>query len=108
MSDENLPADRVEPEEDVEAQLLKETLGAGLAAAAIFAGTSQAASYPVPSPPGAADAAAELALIPKKGEATRAIQAKAKTRTETATSKKAKKVKKSPVRRTRGGRAQPH
>jgi hypothetical protein len=110
MSDEKRPAEELEAEEDVEAQLLKESLGASLAAAAIFAGTTQAAPYPVPSPPGAGDAAAELALIPKKGEATRAIQqakARAKPQTKAATVKKAKKVKKS-VRRTGGGRAQPH
>jgi hypothetical protein len=108
MSDEKRPADALEAEDDVEAQLLKESLGAGLAAAAIFAGASQAALYPVPSPPGTAGAAAELALIPKKESPTRAIQqAKAKTQ-PSAVAKKAKKAKKSPVRRTGGGRAQPH
>jgi hypothetical protein len=102
------PREVSEPDEDVEAQLLKESLGAGLAAAAIFAGASQAAPYPVPTPPGTAGAAAELALIPKKETPTRAIQqAKAKTQSKL-TAKKAKKLKKSAVRRTGGGRAQPH
>lgn len=96
------------PDEDVEAQLLKESLGAGLAAAAIFAGSTQAASYPVPSPPGASDAAAELALVPKRGEATRAIQqAKPKAKV-TQKAVKAKKAKKAAIRRVGGGRSQPH
>src|ERR671915_1550633 len=68
------PAEEHQADEDVEAQLLKETLGAGLAAAAIFAGSSQAGSYPVPSPPGTEDAAAELALIPGRGELTRQVK----------------------------------
>jgi hypothetical protein len=102
MSDDRRPEDA----EDVEAQLLKESLGAGLAAAAIFAGSTQAASYPVPSPPGASDAAAELALVPKRGEATRAIQ-QAKGKAVKAKAAKAK-AKKRPARVGTGGRAQPH
>lgn len=95
-------------DEDVEAQLLKESLGAGLAAAAIFAGSTQAASYPVPTPPGASDAATELALIPKQGEATRSIQqAKPKARV-TQKAVKAKKAKKASIRRVGGGRSQAH
>jgi hypothetical protein len=107
MSDEK-PPDTPDAEEDVEAQLLKESLGAGLAAAAIFAGASQAAPYPVPSPPGTASAAAELGLIPKKEPPTRTTQqANAKAQTSVA-AKKTKKLKKSAIRRTGGGRAQPH
>jgi hypothetical protein len=91
-------------EEDVEAQLLKESLGAGLAAAAIFAGSSQAGSYPVPSPPGTEDAAAELALIPARGEVARQVQqAKAKA----VKAKKAKAKKPESRRVGRGGRPQP-
>jgi hypothetical protein len=91
-------------EGDVEAQLLKESLGAGLAAAAIFAGSSQAGSYPVPSPPGTEDAAAELALIPARGEVARQVQqAKAKA----VKAKKAKAKKPESRRVGRGGRPQP-
>jgi hypothetical protein len=90
--------------EDVEAHLLKESLGAGLAAAAIFAGSSQAGSYPVPSPPGTGDVAAELALIPEPGQVAR--QPRPSPTAKTATAKKAVKAKK--ARRVgRGGRAQP-
>jgi len=97
---------RPEEEEDVEAQLLKETLGAGLAAAAIFAGSSQAGSYPVPTPPGTEDAAAELALIPGRGEVTRQVNhARPKVKAVKAEKAKAKKL---PAKRIgRGGRAQP-
>jgi hypothetical protein len=95
---------RGEEEEDVEAQLLKEGLGAGLAAAAIFAGTSQAGSYPVPGPPGTDDAAAELALIPERGQVARKVAAAPKAKV--AKTKQAAKAKK--ARRVgRGGRAQP-
>jgi hypothetical protein len=99
MGDEKRPAEGVEQDEDVEAQLLRESLGAGLAVAAIFAGSTQAASYPVPSPPGTADAAAELALIPKKGEATRAIQG-AKPKAQKAQKAKKKAVKAKKAKRT--------
>jgi hypothetical protein len=98
---------RPEEEEDVEAQLLKETLGAGLAAAAIFAGSSQAGSYPVPSPPGTEDAAAELALIPGRGEVTRQVK-RARPKVKAVKAEKAAKAKKLPAKRIgRGGRAQP-
>jgi hypothetical protein len=90
-------------EEDVEAQLLKESLGAGLVAAAIFAGSSQAGSYPVPGPPGAEDAAAELALIPERGQIARQVRASGKAKA--ATAKQAAKAKKA-KRIGRGGRAQ--
>ena len=108
MGDDKRSEERLEPGEDVEAQLLKESLGAGLAAAAIFAGSAQAASYPVPSPPGATDAAAELALVPKRGEPTRAIQqATPKGKATKAKLKKAKAAKRA-TRAGSGGRAQPH
>jgi hypothetical protein len=97
---------RPDEDKDVEAQLLKESLGAGLAAAAIFAGSGQAGSYPVPSPPGAEDAAAELALIPGRGEATRKGQ-QAKPTAESVKAKKAKTKKLEGKRVGRGGRAQP-
>jgi hypothetical protein len=106
MSDDRRPPEGPEHVADVEAQLLKESLGAGLAAAAMFAGSTQAASYPVPSPPGASDATAELALVPKRGEATRAIQ-QAKGKAVKAKAAKAK-AKKRPTRVGTGGRAQPH
>jgi hypothetical protein len=93
-------------EEDVEAHLLKESLGAGLAAAAIFAGTSQAGSYPVPGPPGTEDAAAELALIPERGEVTRQVQ-QAKPKAKAVKAKKAKTKKPEARRVGRGGRTQP-
>jgi hypothetical protein len=93
-------------DEDVEAQLLKESLGAGLAAAAIFAGSSQAAPYPVPSPPGAEDAAAELALIPGQGGVTRKVQ-QARPTAKSAKPQKAKTKKLEGKRVGRGGRAQP-
>lgn len=100
-------SDDKRPDEDVEAQLLKESLGAGLAAAAIFAGSSQAGSYPVPSPPGTEDAAAELALIPERGQVPRQVQ-DAKPKPQAVKAKKASKVKKPEARRVgRGGRAQP-
>ena len=105
MRDERQTDDGLEPDEEVEAQLLKESLGAGLAAAAIFAGSTQAASYPVPSPPGASDAAAELALVPKRGEATRATQ-QARPKAKAAKAKAAKAAKRS-TRIGTGGRAQP-
>jgi hypothetical protein len=111
MSDDKRPAAGLEPDDDVEAQLLKESLGAGLAAAAIFAGSSQAASYPVPSPPGAADATEELALIPSSGELARAIQQaspQAEPSTKAGKAKKLSKAKKSWAKgASRGGRAQP-
>jgi hypothetical protein len=86
-------SDRGRPNEgEVEAQLLKEGMGIGLAAAAICAGSAQAASYPVPGAPGSADVAAELAMLPKRGEVARSVQ-QAKP--------KAAKAKKSKVRTTR-------
>jgi hypothetical protein len=97
--------ERAQNDEDVEAQLLKESLGAGLAAAAVFAGSAQGGSYPVPSPPGTADAAAELALIPERSDVTRKIQ---QSKAKAATAKKAVKAKKQSAKRAgRGGRAQP-
>jgi hypothetical protein len=90
--------------EDVEAHLLKESLGAGLAAAAIFAGTSQAGSYPVPGPPGTEDAAAELALIPERGQVTRQVQ---QAKPKAVKAKKAKTKKPEARRVGRGGRTQP-
>jgi hypothetical protein len=95
---------RREEEEDVDAHLLKESVGAGLAAAAVFAGSSQAGSYPVPSPPGADDAAAELALIPERAQVAR--KAPTGPKAKAATAKKAAKAKKA-KRVGRGGRAQP-
>jgi hypothetical protein len=84
--------------------MLKESVGAGLVAAAIFAGSSHAGSYPVPSPPGSADAEAELALIPERGQVARQVRVAPKAKA--ATVKKAAKAKK--ARRVgRGGRAQP-
>lgn len=109
MTDEKRPGEGPELDADVEAQFLKESLGAGLAAAAIFAGSSQAGSYPVPSPPGAAaDVAAERTLISTKGEATRAIrQAKPRAKAPKAIkAMKASKAKKAAAgRAAAGGRA---
>jgi hypothetical protein len=103
MSHDKRPAEH-EADEGVEAQVLKESLGASLAAAAIFAGSSQAGSCPVPRPPGAEDAAAELALIPERDQMARQVRpapkAKAVTAKRAAKAKKAKRV-------GRGGRAQP-
>jgi hypothetical protein len=106
MSDKKRP---VESDADVEAQLLKESLGAGLAAAAIFAGTTQADSYPVPSPPGTADAAAEVALIPTRSPVKRAVQQTApKAAKKIVKAKKVSKAQKSSFRGAGGGgRSQP-
>jgi hypothetical protein len=90
--------------EDVEGHLLKEGLGAGMAAAAVFAGSSQAGSYPVPGPPGTDDAAAELALVPERGQVARQVRAAPKAKV--AKAKQAAKAKKA-KRVGRGGRAQP-
>jgi hypothetical protein len=84
--------------------LLKVSLGAGLAVAAIFAGSTQAGSYPVPGPPGAEDATAELALIPERGQVARQVRSAPKAKAVTA--KRAAKAKKA-KRVGRGGRAQP-
>ena len=105
MSDHKRPAPAHEEGEDVEAQVLKESLGAGLAAAAIFAGSTQAASYPVPTPPGTEDAAAELALIPERGQVVRQVRATPKAKAVKA--EKAAKARKAARRVGRGGRAQP-
>ncbi len=81
MSDEKQPAEGTE--EEVDAHLLKE-VGTGLAAAAIFSGTASAGQYPEPTPPGTEAAAAEIALIPKKGDRA-AQQAKKVKKTKKAT-----------------------
>ena len=95
MSDEQRPT---ESDEEVDAHLLKETVGTGLAAAAVFAGSASAGQYPEPTPPGTEAAAAEVALIPKKGDRT-AQQAKPQA-------KKVKKAKKA-TPGGGGGRHQP-
>jgi hypothetical protein len=89
MSEEKRPT---EGADEVDAHLLRESVGTGLAAAAIFSGSAAAGQYPEPTPPGTADAAAEIALIPKKGD-----------RTAQQTKPQAKKVKKAKKATPGGG-----
>jgi hypothetical protein len=103
MTNEKRAKEKLDPDQDVEAQLLKESLGAGLAAAAIFAGSSQAASYPVPGPPGSADAAAKLAPIPKQGVANRAKQQARPRAKAPKKALKAKRAKNALIRGAEGG-----
>jgi hypothetical protein len=98
MSEPEQPSAEQEREDDVEAQLLKESVSAGLAAVAICAGSAQPASYPVPGAPGSSDIEAEQSMLPKRGEVTRSLQ-QAKP---TATVAKATKTKKTKPKGLRG------
>ncbi|MEX2210950.1 MAG: hypothetical protein WD689_04220 [Gaiellaceae bacterium] len=100
MSDEKQPIEGLESDEDIEAHLLKESLAAATAGAAIFAGSASAGMYPPPSP-APSDAAAEIALI----EAGRTAARGAKADKAAKKAVKAKKAKKSAG--GGGGRHQP-